>query len=95
MSFLEASAHGVIPVCADIPGIAELLADPRLQLICGASHNAWHHALRRVQGLDRAQYAQLALKQRALVEPFLWSNLIRRWDALLCEVARGEGSINP
>lgn len=87
VSLLEAAAHGVIPICADIPSVDQYLPEPTLQRLPAHPHNAWHHVLARISALPDPALAALSTRQRALVAPLLWPQLIKKWHTLLTEIA--------
>lgn len=83
VSFLEASAHGVIPLCSPIPGLAHYLADATLQEIESRAPHRWARGIEALADLPDEQRARLVRHQRRTTAELEWPRLIKRWDSQL------------
>lgn len=84
VSFLEASARGIVPLCTPIPGIRSYLAQPKNQLLDTRDVDAWAS---RIAWLAGAERAALAAAGRRRVGELAWPRLARRWEATVVSAA--------
>ncbi|MFW5966545.1 MAG: glycosyltransferase family 4 protein [Persicimonas sp.] len=89
VSFLEASACGVIPLTSNIPGLAAYLADPDRQELQTRSVAEWSERIVEFTALAADERARLATAQREAVAPLEWGRLGARWEVAL-ERARSQ-----
>ncbi|MFP4598577.1 MAG: glycosyltransferase family 4 protein [Persicimonas sp.] len=87
VSFLEASAQGLIPLCASIPGLSDYLVDRDLQHLDSRGTTDWARAIERLANLSADERADHARRQRRAVAHLQWPRLATHWDALLRSIA--------
>lgn len=87
ISFLEAASHGIIPLCAQIPGLSDYVATPAQQTLYTRDIGAWSDRISRLVRLRPKTQLQLSQAQQARVATLAWPTLIREWDRLVWEVA--------
>jgi glycosyltransferase involved in cell wall biosynthesis len=83
VSFLEASAHGVIPLCSPIPGLATYLADSTLQQIKSRAPHRWARGIEALAALSEERRVTLICDQQRATAELAWPRLIKRWNAEL------------
>lgn len=91
VSFLEAAAHGQIPLCADIPGLSQYVADPQRQVLTTRDPQTWQRAIAQFGAMPADDRQRLSRAQQARVAHLAWPQLIVRWERLLQEIAGVRG----
>ncbi len=89
VSFLETSAHGLIPLCAPIPGLSDYLVERDIQHLDSRRTTDWARAIARLASLPSDERADHARRQRRAVAHLQWPRLATRWDALLRRTTSG------
>lgn len=83
VSFLEASALGLITLCGHVPGIDTYLPDPRLQHIDSTDPAVWAAAIKKVASLPTQQRQKISEESRKLVQHLAWPTIIQQWENIL------------
>lgn len=83
LSVLEASSAGVVPLVADWPGAAEMVADPELQVVRGIDPASWADAISCWLDLTTAAKSELRTTTIAHARRFTWKSLAPQWHQLV------------
>ena len=83
VSFLEACSQGIVPLCAQIPGMGVYLADRELQQVRTRDVGVWAGRIEQLGRLTEAARSELAESQQTMVAELEWPRLIERWERVL------------
>lgn len=83
VSFLEASALGLITLSGHVPGIQAYLPDPELQYIDSDNPADWTAAIKKMSKISAKKRQHISEESRQRVQHLAWPTLIQEWEKIL------------
>ncbi len=83
VSFLEASALGLITLSGHVPGIQEYLPEPEIQYVDSSDPADWAAAIKKISKIPAAQRQRISEESRQRVQHLAWPTLIQEWEKIL------------